>query len=93
MRIRASIMFSAGLVALSSSAFLFAQVKEAKAAAIKAPDANWKVPKTPWGTPICKACGPATICKGFPSSAPRNTARAVFSPRRRWRSVMRALDA
>jgi hypothetical protein len=71
MRIRASIMISAGLVALSSSALLLSQVKEAKAPAIKAPDANWKVPKTAWGSPDLQGVWTADDLQGVPVERPK----------------------
>jgi hypothetical protein len=48
MRIRTAILIG---LALSSSAMLAAQVRAAKAPEIKAPDASWTVPRTPWGHP------------------------------------------
>src|SRR3954466_4951924 len=68
MHIRASIVIGAGLF---SSALLSAQVREAKAPEIKAPDASWKVPKTPWGHPDLQGTWTSDDLQGVPVERPK----------------------
>ena len=68
MRIRASIVMSVGLV---SSALLSAQVREAKMPASKAPDAAWKVPRTPWGHPDLQGVWTSDDLQGVPVERPK----------------------
>src|SRR5580698_3485239 len=71
MRVRASIVIGLGPLALFSSALLFAQVREAKAPEIKAPDASWKVPRTPWGHPDLQGVWTSDDLEGVPVERPK----------------------
>ena len=73
MRIQASIVAAVGLLAfgLTSSAALSAQVREAKAPAIQAPDASWKVPRTPWGHPDLQGVWTSDDLQGVPVERPQ----------------------
>src|ERR1700679_4008054 len=72
MRVRASIAIGLGLVSLLfSAALLSAQVKEAKAPAIKAPDASWKVPRTRWGHPDLQGVWTSDDLQGVPVERPK----------------------
>ena len=69
MRIRA--LTGLGLLALLSPALLSAQVKAAKAPEIKAPDAAWKVPRTPWGHPDLQGVWTSDDLQGVPVERPK----------------------
>jgi hypothetical protein len=70
MRIQASIVIAAGPLALFC-ALLSAQVREAKAPAIKPPDASWKVPRTPWGHPDLQGVWTSDDLQGVPVERPK----------------------
>jgi hypothetical protein len=71
MRIRASAMIGLGLLSLSWLALLSAQVRAAKAPEIKAPDASWKVPRTPWGHPDLQGVWTSDDLQGVPVERPK----------------------
>jgi hypothetical protein len=71
MRIRARTSIGAGLMSLLSSTPLSAQVKEAKAPAIKAPDASWRVPRTAWGHPDLQGVWTSDDLQGVPVERPK----------------------
>jgi hypothetical protein len=68
MRVQASIVAAVGLF---SAAGLSAQVREAKAPEIKAPDASWKVPRTPWGHPDLQGVWTSDDLQGVPVERPK----------------------
>jgi hypothetical protein len=71
MRIRSSIVIGVGLLASWLPAVLSAQVREAKAPEIKAPDASWKVPRTPWGHPDLQGVWTSDDLQGVPVERPK----------------------
>ena len=71
MRIQSSTLIGLGLPSLSLSATLSAQVKEAKAPAIKAPDASWRVPRTAWGHPDLQGVWTSDDLQGVPVERPK----------------------
>lgn len=71
MSIRTSMVIGAALMSLSSCALVFAQVKEAKAPAIQAPDSSWKVPRTPWGHPDFQGVWTSDDLQGVPVERPK----------------------
>jgi hypothetical protein len=68
MRIQAGIFIA---LSFASAGLVSAQVKAAKAPEIKAPDANWKVPKTPWGHPDLQGTWTSDDLQGVPVERPK----------------------
>jgi len=68
MRIQVWLLIAA---CLSAGGALYAQVKAAKAPEIKAPDANWKPPKTVWGDPDLQGTWTSDDLQGVPVERPK----------------------